>query len=138
MDNKILISSTGEAKVVYELTSKGYHIFNQVTGKAPFDLIAYKDDKLIRVSVKTVSVKNKWGSYEAQLRRIRSNKTSNTIHLFDKNECDILAIYIFPEDLVFYINPKDLSSLAIFTITSKLMEERKAGVLMGPENLEVI
>lgn len=105
MDNKTYISQLSELKVMSGLASQGYHIFNQSSGKAPFDIIAYKDGLCKRVSVKaTDSEPNKVGKYQIQLRRIRSNKTSNKIYKIEENEFDILAIYILKEDKVIYVD----------------------------------
>lgn len=138
MDIKTHISSIAEAKVIYELTRLEYHIFNQVTGKAPFDLVAYKNNILYKISVKSVSVCNKYGSYDVQLKRVRSNKNINKIYNFDSTECDILAIYIYQEDLVLFYKASDIKVKSTLTINKEYIKEsRKVGVLMGLENLDV-
>lgn len=105
MDNKTYYSSIAELKVMTDLTAKHWHIFNQVSGKAPFDLVAYKDGMLKRVSVKSCSKEpNGAGSYVIEVGRVRSNKTENKIYKFDQNECDILAIYIVKEDKIIYVD----------------------------------
>ena len=93
-----------ELKVMADLAVKGYHIFNQISGKAPFDIIAYKDGVLKRISIKsTTKQPNTIGKYAIELRRIRSNKTSNNIYKIEENEFDILAVYIFKEDKIIYL-----------------------------------
>lgn len=95
-----------EAKAIYEFTKQGYHIFNQVSGKAPFDLVIYKEEELLKVSVKSVLKRNSRGKYEVQLKRVRSNKTENKIYPFDNSECDLLVVYIVDLDklCIFYAN----------------------------------
>ena len=44
MDVKTYVSAIAESRTIYELTKMKYHVFNQVTGKAPFDLVAYKEN----------------------------------------------------------------------------------------------
>lgn len=105
MDNKTYYSSLGESKVIYELTKKGYHIFNQVSGKAPFDIVIYKEGVLKRISIKSCAKKpNTVGNYSIEVGRVRSNKTSNKIYKFSKDECDILAVYIVDLDEVIYLD----------------------------------
>ena len=106
MDDKTYYGSLAETRVIYELSKKGYHIFNQISGKAPFDIVIYKDGVMKRVSIKCCNKKgNTAGTYQIEIGRVRSNKTSNTIYKFDKDECDILAIYVVEIDEVFYLDP---------------------------------
>lgn len=51
MDDKTYIAQLSELKVMAHFSEKGYHIFNQVSGKAPFDIIVYKEGVLSRVSI---------------------------------------------------------------------------------------
>lgn len=110
MDNKTYLGAIGEAKVIARLTEERYHVFNQVTGKAPFDLVAYKDGEMKRVSVKSIEKKNKDGNYTVQLKSVRSNKTSNKIVNFDNTSCDILAVYIAELDEVLLLNSCDITA----------------------------
>jgi len=137
MDIKTHISSIAEAKTIYELTRMEYHVFNQVTGKAPFDLIAYKNGEIFKISVKSILKKNRYGKYEVQLKRVRSNKTCNTIYKFNNKECDILAVYIYEIDVLLFIKSSEINTGCALTLSNAQMESRKAGVLMGLENLEV-
>lgn len=104
MDIKTHSGQVSELKVMADLAAKGYHIFNQISGKAPFDIIVYKDNVLKRISVKsTIRDCNTIGKYPIELKRVRSNKTANTIHKIEEDEFDILAVYIFKEDKVIYL-----------------------------------
>ncbi len=104
MDNKTYISQLSELKVMSDLASKDYHIFCQIGGKAPFDIIAYKDGKTIRISVKSISTDiKKSGKYVAELRRVRSNTKTTAVYKIEKNDFDIMAIYIAKEDKIVYL-----------------------------------
>ena len=108
MDDKTYYGSLAEAKVILEYTKLGYHIFNQITGKAPFDIVIYKDGDLKKVSIKSCNkLPNSVGSYSVEVGRVRSNKTENKIYKFNKEECDILAIYLVKEDRLVFINSED-------------------------------
>jgi len=117
MDEKTQISQLSELKVMTDLANQGYHIFNQVSGKAPFDIVISKGTELKRVSIKSNSQKpNKLGKYQIQLRRIRSNKTKNKIYKIEDNEFDILAIYIKEEDRIVYLSINEVKGRSTINI----------------------
>jgi len=116
MDDKTYIGSLGEARVIAELTRQRFHVFNQATGKAPFDLVAYKEGKLLRVSVKSVMKKDKNGVYSVQLKSVRANRTGNTIHNFDNTSCDILAIYLLEDDEVVLMESTSIKAKSALVI----------------------
>jgi len=99
MNNGVL----GEAKVMTYFIENGYITFIPFGGYCPFDLIIYKEEKLYRVSVKS--------TYRKQAKKWRVNVSQNTTKLvdgkgiyyhkpFDSKTCDLLAVYIIPEDRV--------------------------------------
>lgn len=122
MDDKTYYSTLGEIKVATELTKQRFHVFNQLSGKAPVDLIALKDNKVYRISVKTCLKMNEHDSYLIQLRKIRSSRHKNTIHLFDKNECDVLAVYLVDCDKVCFIEAKIIEVINALTIKRNEIE----------------
>lgn len=111
MDSKTYIGSLAESRVQTELIRQGFEVFIQTNGKAPFDFVAFKDNKLYRVSVKgTSGGPNEYGSYFIQLRKIRSNKTKNVIKPFNRDECDIVGFYIEDLDFVGFINSNEIQA----------------------------
>lgn len=110
MDDKTYLGSLAEAKTIATLTAQRWHIFNQVSGKAPFDLVAVKDNKLLRISVKGTANKDKNGSYLVQIGKVRSNKKINKVYKFDPISCDQVAVYILEIDTVCFIPAKLISS----------------------------
>ena len=119
MDNKTYLGAIGEAKVIAKLTEDHYHVFNQVTGKAPFDLITYKDGRLARVSVKTIEKKNEYGTYTVQLKSVRPNRTGNTIVNFDNSSCDLLAVYILENDEVILLDSASIKAKSSLVVKRK-------------------
>lgn len=65
-----------------------------ITDNNSYDLVADKDGKLSKVQVKTVAKTNKYGTWTAQIGRVRPNKTKNVIHKFDPGEVDYLFIVL--------------------------------------------
>ncbi len=110
----------GESRVIVELIKQDYDVFTQFSGKSPFDIVAYKDDVLYRVEVKSSACRSRSDTgWEVQLKRIRPNRSGNTIHKFDNSSCDILAIYIEPIDKVLLLNASEISNKSMLTILDK-------------------
>ncbi len=125
MDDKTYYGSLAEMKVITDLTEKKWHVFNQVSGKAPFDIVVYKDGILKRISIKSCNKEpTPTGKYSIEVGRVRSNKTENKIYKFSKEECDILAVYIVKIDKIIYID-------------SFLVDEKRQILIGGPQQTEV-
>lgn len=119
MDDKTYIGSLAEAKVVAELTYQKWFVFSQVSGKAPFDLVAAKNGLLKRVNVKGCSIRNRNGVYPIQIGSIRSNKKENVIHKFNPASSDVLACYILEADKVCFIKSSTITRGRQIVIKSK-------------------
>ena len=127
MDIKTQSGQVSELKVMADLAARGYHIFNQISGKAPFDIIAYKDNVLKRISIKsTIRDCNTVGKYPIELRRVRSNKTSNNIYKIEEGEFDILAVYIFKKDKIIYLPIESVIGKGMINIK---LEDCQSGLL---------
>lgn len=117
MDKNTALTQLSELKVMADLASKDYHIFNQVSGKAPFDIVILKDGNLQKVSIKgTSSLPNTVGKYQIDLRRIRSNRNTNVIYKLCEDEFDLLAVYIEYEDSIRYLEFKDITGRSTVNI----------------------
>ena len=116
MDNKTYLGSLGEAKVISKLTEEKFHIFSQITGKAPFDLIAVKENLLFRVSVKSVEKSDKYNNYVVQLKSVRSNRHTNKIINFDNTSCDLLCVYIVDLDKVVILDAKQITAKSALSL----------------------
>lgn len=125
MDNTTWLGSVGESKVASELSRYRFHVFIQTTGKAPFDLVVYKDGYLYRVNVKTTQSINKWGSWEVQIKSIRSNRTKNRVVPFDPLSCDVLAVYIEPLDRVCFLRTSEISGRSSIALREKTVRQSK-------------
>lgn len=110
MDDRNYVSAVSEAKVLADFVLRGFDVFSSTTGKTPFDLIAHKDGKLLRIQVKSVSKSDINLNYEVGLKSVKHNKTRNRHVPLDPNSCDILAIYLLDIDKICFLNPKKLTS----------------------------
>ena len=139
MDDKTYFSTKAEMKVMYELTKNKFHVFNQVSGKAPFDLVAYKNNKLYRVSVKSTVVEAKEsGGYPIQIKKVRPNKTKNTIVNFKSTDCDVLAVYIDKLDAVCWIPAAKIIATCMLTIATSKKENVKDQLILDDLTLDKI
>lgn len=119
------IGRLGEAKVIARLVELGWFPFTDISGKCPVDLLAYKDGRTASFQVKTTT------NDTVQLRRIRNNTSGTTVHKFDNNVADWLAVYIVEWDEVQFHPCKGITQ----TATMKLTNGRSAnGVVSGLEN----
>lgn len=125
MDNKTWLGSLGESKVAAELSRHRFHVFTQVTGKAPFDLVAYKDGYLYRVNVKTTQRLDKWGSWEVRIASVRSNRTGNRVVPFAPKSCDVLAVYIEPLDKVCFLRSSEVSGNNSIALREETVHQSK-------------
>ena len=126
MDSKTYQQIVSELKVALAFAEEEWDVFDSVGGKSPFDLVVHKNGILKRVEVKSCAFVDKWNSYRTELRRIRVNKTKKVVYPFDKNSCDILAIYIVPEDKVCFIDPQKLRGVTSLSLKTKKNDNGKA------------
>jgi len=90
----------GEIKVAMYFIENGFQVFKPLFTDGPVDLMLLSPDgRALKVEVKSCSKRNK-DFYSVELRSIRSNKTKNVIHSFDKDFYDFLAVYLVEDDVV--------------------------------------
>lgn len=106
----------GEAQVLLELVKNDYEIFLPYSDGTPFDLVAYKEGLLYRVSIKFTS-SLRGNSWLVTLKNVsRRNDGECCVKHFDKTECDLLAVYIQPENRVVFLNSCDINSISQISI----------------------
>ena len=95
----------GVAKAFADLVSKGYYVFFSNSEHLPFDLVAYRDGKFLRVSVKYR--KSKHGILIVDFKSNWSDKYGNHSIRINKTDIDIMCIYSPDTDTCYYINPME-------------------------------
>lgn len=135
MDDKTWMGSLGEAAVTAFLTRHRVHVFSQISGKAPFDLIAWKDGVTKTISVKSTSRK-KGHSYEVELRSTRHNKTRTVVKKFDSSLCDILAVYIVPLDCVCLLDTSIVHGRSGLCIAERATSQRPVHLIEDLQNVD--
>lgn len=124
------VGRLGESYIMSAFIKMGAEVYLPFGGNTTYDMIVVNDGSYYTVECKTASVRNKAGGYTVQIKSVRSNKTQNVIKPFDPSKVDILAIYLVPDDQVFFIETKEFkfNSLNAVTINKKDIENMKSGL----------
>jgi PD-(D/E)XK endonuclease len=139
MDSRTRLGSLAEAKVIAKLVENKFDVFIQFSGKASFDLVAYRDGQLYKIQVKGTSSKTRYGVYQVQLKAVRANRTGNTIHYFDTSQCDVLAIYVEPLDKVCFLRTEEIRARGQLNLREQpRLQERAAWVIAELEDVSRI
>jgi Holliday junction resolvase-like predicted endonuclease len=100
-----------------EFIEQGYEVYSPITDNTLYDMIVSKGGGLYKVEVKsTKSPERRSGAYKVQLKRVRSNKNTNTIHYFDNSSVNILAVYLEDIDKVIIMDSLEVVSKTELTI----------------------
>jgi hypothetical protein len=81
----------GVAKATAELLRQGYSVLVPVASTSPFDLVAYRDEKFVRIQVKYRKAKN--GAIEVRSRRSIVTNGKITQRSLTTDECDMICAY---------------------------------------------
>ncbi len=82
---------------------------------APFDLVVYKDERFLRVQVKSRRI-DKNGGFTIGFRSSYStSKGVQTIRV-DKNDIDLYCVYCLDNDACYYFNPNDYNLTVSFRV----------------------
>jgi len=139
MDRKSWLGALAEAKVISKLVEGEFDVFPQLSGKAPFDLVAHKDGHLLRVQIKGTSSQTRYGSYQVQLKSVRSNRTRNRIVHFDPSQYDVLATYIEPLGKVCFLQSDEVKGIRQLNLREEPRpQERKCWVIGQLEDVNRI
>lgn len=87
---------------------KVFLILNPLTEHAPFDIVAYKNTKFIRVQVKYCKPKN--GVIYVGLRSCWSDKNGTHIKSFNSLEVDVISVYNPDCDEIYFVPSLEISN----------------------------
>jgi len=111
----------GESRAITEFLKLGFSIYVPFSdGNDQFDFIAHKNDKLLKVEVKSTTYtdpRRRGNCYQVGLRSIRYK---NRIRHFDPSKSDILAAYIQPLDVVCFVKSSDITNTTGITFRDNL------------------
>ncbi|RMG36276.1 MAG: hypothetical protein D6720_05430 [Gammaproteobacteria bacterium] len=95
----------GVLKAQLDLFEQGFMILNPVTEHAPFDLVAYRGGRFLRVQVKYKSLDGS-GGITVHFRSSWADKDGTKMRQVDKDEIDLYCIYCPDTDACYYFDPK--------------------------------
>lgn len=132
----------GEVKAITEFLKLDFNIYTPLSdGNDKFDFIAHKDDKLIRVEVKSTSYTDLRydGGYLINLKSNRNKK----VHYFDSSKSDILAAYIEPLDITCFFKSSNVINKNSISIRDKAsgsisMQNHKQHIISDHTDLEKV
>jgi hypothetical protein len=84
--NTVEQGSIGLTAAIYQYRRLGYNINVPLVDAQDYDLVIEKNGKFETVSVKTTQFKNKGPSYIVQLKKVRPNRSGNTISPTDETD----------------------------------------------------
>lgn len=95
----------GLLKAYADLACKGYLVLHPITEHAPFDMVAYKDGKFIRVQVKYRAA-NSAGSFQVEMISTWRDNNVTRGKDMDKLQVDVVCAYCPNTDECYYFDPK--------------------------------
>ncbi|MGB2878249.1 MAG: group I intron-associated PD-(D/E)XK endonuclease [Dehalococcoidales bacterium] len=109
--NTTQFGALGESKTITKLMELGFDVFTPAFDRnSEFDIIACKDNKLYKIQVKSTS-SAAGDSYVVRLASNRPNNSKRTrMKKFKPSSCDILVVYIYPLDVLCFIDPIELTN----------------------------
>ena len=96
----------GVLKAQLDLFEQGFLILKPLTEHAPFDLVAYGDQRFLRIQVKYKSV-DRTGGMTVHFRSVWADRNGTHTRPMDKDEVDLYCIYCPDTDECYYLDPKD-------------------------------
>lgn len=96
----------GVLKAQLDLFEQGFLVLNPLTEHAPFDLVAYRDKRFLRIQVKYKSV-DRTGGLTVHFRSVRADRNGTHMRPVDKGEIDLYCVYCPDTDECYYLDPKE-------------------------------
>jgi len=106
-----------------DLAEKGYTLLLPLSEHAPFDLVAYKDGRFLRVQVKYRAAVN--GAIFVQLKSAWADRHGTHMVPVDKQAIDLFCIYCPDTRACYYFDPKTVGISIHLRITPTLNQQAK-------------
>lgn len=101
---RIRLGSAGELAIASELMLRGWGVYNQMIpdNSDPFDIIATKNSKLVRIQVKTTGQLQRNGRMPKYVISCRKRSVGGHVPL-TKKDCDFVVAYIYDRGWVLVV-----------------------------------
>ena len=114
----------GVLKAQVDLCLKGFLILTPLSEHTPFDIVAYKDSRFIRIQVKFRSINSK-GFLFVRFSSSYSTSKGYVENPVDKSEIDLYCVYCPDTDKCYYFDPKKFNSTVNIRINKSLNNQNK-------------
>lgn len=104
----------GVKAVDFDLTKKGFKTFSSNSEHLPFDIVAYKNKRFVRIQVKYRAMDN--GTVEVSGRTSYADKNGTHSSFYDKDEVDYYAVYCPDVEKCYYVKPELVNSVLLLRI----------------------
>lgn len=111
----------GVLKVKLALFNMGFLILNPETEHAPFDLVAYKDSKFLRIQIKYRSMTN--GVIAVPNSTSWCDKNGSHRKIYNLEDLDYFAIYCPETDKCYFIPTKSMELVLLWLVTMKVFRK---------------
>ena len=104
----------GVLKAKLTLFQQGFSILSPESEHLPFDLVAYRDGKFVRVQVKFRTETN--GAVQVQFQNTWADRHGSHVVKWDKSEVDVVCVYCPDTDQCYFFRPQDFREGVILRI----------------------
>ena len=94
----------GVIEVILDMTKHGYKIFTTISEHLPFDFVAFKDNKFLRIQAKYRTLEDS-GKVSVPFRTSWSDKNGTHEQYYNKEDIDYIAVYCPQTDKCYYVDP---------------------------------
>jgi hypothetical protein len=95
----------GVLKAQVDLAEQGYMVLRPLTEHAPFDLVAYREGRFLRIQVKYRSALH--GAITVRFRNSWADRNGTHERPVNKNEIDLYCVYCPETDECYYFDPSE-------------------------------
>jgi hypothetical protein len=106
----------GVAHAIADLADQGFVVLTSLSEHAPFDLVAYRAGRFVRVQVKYRAL-SATGALEVQFRSTWSDARGTYARPIDKNDIDIVCIYCPETRSCYYVDPRHYGKSVTLRVT---------------------
>ena len=114
----------GVAHAIADLADQGFVVLTPLTEHAPFDLVAYREDHFVRVSVKYRTL-SATGCVEVQFRSTWLDSRGTYVRPLNKSGVDVVCIYCPDTGCCYYVDPKDFGKSITLRVTPSRNGQRR-------------
>ena len=120
----------GVAKAHADLVGKGYIVLFPTTEHAPFDLVAYREGRFLRIQVKYRAARD--GAVAVKFSTTWADRNGTHIKAIDKAAIDLMCIYCPDTDECYYVRSTGFRASVQLRVEPSRNNQR-TGVLLASD-----